>query len=100
MTGDTSGAGIASPFGTPEFTPISSEVLDAQSLIFCLVFCRLLLIILSFVFWPLYCMSFVDLWPLNASSLNASSLNASSLNASLGIFKLSYYIILCCCMAI
>jgi hypothetical protein len=83
MTGDTSGAGIVSPFGTPEFTLISSEVLDDQSLIFYLVFCRLLLIILSFVFWPLYCMSFVDLWPLNASSLNAS----------LGIFKPSYYII-------
>ena len=35
----------------------------AQSLVFCVVFCRLLLVFLSFFFWPLYCLSFF-FWPL------------------------------------
>ena len=37
-----------------------------QSLAFCVVFCRSLFVLLSFLFWPLYCLSF-NLWLLNIS---------------------------------
>ena len=40
-------------------TPVYSRVHVAQSLVFCVVFCTLLFVILSF-FWP-YCFSFFDL---------------------------------------
>ena len=42
-------------------TPVFSGVRAAQSLVFCGVFCRSLFVILSFLFWPLYCLSFFDL---------------------------------------
>jgi hypothetical protein len=38
-----------------------SGVRDAQSLFTCVLFCRLLFGFLSFFFWPLYCMPFLDL---------------------------------------
>jgi hypothetical protein len=34
----------------------------AQSSVFCVVFCKPLLIILSFFVWPLHCLPFFDLW--------------------------------------
>jgi hypothetical protein len=33
----------------------------AQSLVFCVVFCRLLFVLLSFFFWSLYCLSVTDI---------------------------------------
>ena len=40
--------------------PVFSEVCITRSLVFSVVFCRLLFILLSFSFWP-YCLSFFDL---------------------------------------
>jgi hypothetical protein len=40
--------------------PVFSEVCITWSLVFSVVFCRLLFILLSFSFWP-YCLSFFDL---------------------------------------
>ena len=33
----------------------------ARSLVFCVVFCRLLFVLLSLFFWPLFCLSFCDI---------------------------------------
>ena len=55
-----SGAGTVYTSGAPEFTPVFSGVRVAQSLIFCVVFFRLMLFLLSFFFWTLYC-PFFDL---------------------------------------
>ena len=52
MTGGTSGAGFAYPFGSPNFI-VSCGVRVAQSLIFCVVFCRSLFVLLPFLIWPL-----------------------------------------------
>jgi hypothetical protein len=57
----TSRAGSSYPSGVPEFTHGFSEVRVAGSLVFCLVSCRLLLVLLSFFFWPLYCLSAFEL---------------------------------------
>jgi hypothetical protein len=38
--------------------PIFSEVGLAQSLVLCIVYWRSLFVLLSFLFWPLYCLSF------------------------------------------
>ena len=46
MTG-TTGAETSYPSGAPEFTPVSS---DAQSLVFCVMFCRSLVVLVFFVF--------------------------------------------------
>ena len=46
MTGDTSGAGTAYSVGASEFNPVFSSAVHAvQSLDFCVVFCRLLLVL-------------------------------------------------------
>jgi hypothetical protein len=50
MTGVTSGAGIAFPSRTPEFTVVFSGVCVAKALVFCLVFCRSLFVLFSS--WP------------------------------------------------
>ena len=34
----------------------------AQSLVVCVVFCRSLFVFLYFFFWPLYCLSFFNVW--------------------------------------
>ena len=49
----TSGTGIANPSEAPEFTPVYfggfiGGVCVGQSLVFCLVFCRLLVVLFSF----------------------------------------------------
>ena len=54
-TGVTSGAGTAYPARTPEFTPVFSGIRDAQSLVFCVMFCRSLFVLLSFFFWSFDC---------------------------------------------
>ena len=43
-----------------EFTPVYNEVRVAQSLVFCIMFCRSLFVLLSFFFWLLYGLSFFD----------------------------------------
>jgi len=60
MTGITCGAGTANPFGSPEFTPGLSgvRVTGIRSLVFCVMFCRSLLVLLSFFFWSICCLSF------------------------------------------
>jgi hypothetical protein len=60
-TGATFGAGTAYPSGVPEFIPCFCGVRVARSLVFCVMFCRSLFVLLTFFFWPLYCMSFFDL---------------------------------------
>ena len=58
-TGATSGAGTAYSFGAPEFTtPSISVVRVTQSLVFCVMLCRSLLLHLSFFFRALCCLSF------------------------------------------
>ena len=42
--------------------PVVSGVRVIQSLALCVVFCRSLLVLLFFFFWPLCCLSFFDLW--------------------------------------
>jgi hypothetical protein len=42
------------------FTLVFSGVRVAQSLVFCVVFCRSLFVLLCFFFWSLYCLSFFD----------------------------------------
>jgi len=61
-TGATSGAGTLYPSGSPNQPLVLWRVCNAQSLVFCVVFCRLLFVLLGFFFfWPLYCLSFVEL---------------------------------------
>ena len=47
--GATSGAGTIYPSGEHEFAPAFSEVRVARSLVFCVVFCRLLFVVFVFV---------------------------------------------------
>ena len=49
------------PFTAPEFTPGFSAIRVARSLVFCVMFCRLLFLFLFFFFSSLYCLSFFDL---------------------------------------
>jgi hypothetical protein len=46
---------------THKFTPVVSEVHVGQSLVFCVVYCRLSFVLLSSFFWPLCCLFFFDL---------------------------------------
>jgi len=39
---------------------VFSVVRVARSLVFCVMFCRSLFVLLSFFFWPSYCLSFDD----------------------------------------
>ena len=48
-----------------EHLPFLSGVSVAQSLVLCVMFCRSLLVLLSFSFWSLYCLSFfgcLNIW--------------------------------------
>jgi hypothetical protein len=49
---------VQEPSWVPEFTSVFSGLRVAPSFVFCVVFCRLLFVLLSFFFWPLYCLSF------------------------------------------
>jgi hypothetical protein len=42
-------------------TPGFNGVRVAQSFVLCLTICRLIFVLLSFLFWPLCCLSFFDL---------------------------------------
>jgi hypothetical protein len=44
-----------------DFTPVFRGDRVGRSLIFCVVFCRRSVVILSICFWPLYCLSFFEL---------------------------------------
>ena len=47
-------------FGAPEFIPAFSTFRVAQSLVFCVVFCRSLFLFLSISIWSFHCLSFFD----------------------------------------
>ena len=40
---------------------VYNEIRVARSLVFCVVFCRVLFVLLYFFIWPLYCLFFFDL---------------------------------------
>jgi hypothetical protein len=42
----------------PSLSSVYSGPRVSQSLVFCLMFCKLLVVLLSFFFWPLHCLSF------------------------------------------
>ena len=50
-TGTTIGTGTVFSSGTHEFTPVFSRVHVTRSLVLCVMFCRSLFVLLSFVFW-------------------------------------------------
>ena len=50
MTGATCGAGTSFPSEAPQFTPVFSGVYVARSKVFCVMFCRLFFVLLSFLF--------------------------------------------------
>jgi hypothetical protein len=52
----TSKSGTANPSGAHECSPIFSGVRVVRSSVFCALFWRLLLVYLSFFFWPLRCL--------------------------------------------
>ena len=60
MTGATCGAGIIYPSRAQEFTPVVSGVRIARSLVFFVCFVDHCLFLLSFFFWPLSCLSFIE----------------------------------------
>jgi hypothetical protein len=58
-TGVTCVAGTVYHLGVPEFTPgFFGEVRVARTIVFCVVFCRVLFVIVSLFIWPLHCISF------------------------------------------
>jgi len=57
MMAVTSGVGTVYPSRAPEFIPSFSGVPSAQSLVFCVVFCRPWFFLLSYLFLPLYFLS-------------------------------------------
>ena len=61
IMGFSNGAETVYPSGAHEFIIIFSKVHVARSLVFCVVFCRLLFVLLSFMFQPLCYLSFFDL---------------------------------------
>jgi hypothetical protein len=80
MMGVTSGAGMFNPCGTSQFTAIFLWVVVAQSLVFCVVFCKLLFVPFFLFFWPLYCLVIFD------SQLSSDK--------AFGIFKLFFLVCL------
>jgi hypothetical protein len=58
MTDSNIGAGPAYSSGTSEFTSGVRWVFVAQSLVFCALLCRSLFVLLSFLRWPLHCLSY------------------------------------------
>ena len=57
-TGVTSESETVSPSGVHEFSPVFSGVRVVRSSVFCVLFWRLLLVPLSFFFWPFRGLSF------------------------------------------
>ena len=66
--GVTIGAGTSNQISSPIFSGVSV----AQSVVFCLMFCRSLFVLLSFFFWPLHCLLFIGI---PAHSIQTSNLN-------------------------
>ena len=50
---------------------VFSEVRIDRSVVFCVVFCRLLFVLLFYFLWPLYCLSFIDLQLLISSHFSS-----------------------------
>jgi hypothetical protein len=100
MTGVTSGAGIAYPVWSHEFTMISSGIRVPHTFV-CfvvfLVFCRSLFVLLSFYFWSLHFISFFltvyGFW-LSLSYLQTFRINAYQLRWRLWFFPIYVYIVL------
>ena len=61
-TGIISGAVTANPSRALEFILSFSRVRVAWSLVLCVVFCRSLFLLLYFLFCPLGCLPFFDVW--------------------------------------
>ena len=74
FTDVTSGTGTAYPSGTPEFTPSFQWGSCYSIFSFLCMFCRSMFALLSFFFWPLCCLSFLDLRILNTPLVSSSSL--------------------------
>jgi hypothetical protein len=55
------GTWTANPSGAIAFIPICSVLRVAKFLVFCVMFCRPLLVHLSVILWPLCCLSFFDI---------------------------------------
>jgi hypothetical protein len=53
--------------------PVFREVRVARSWVFCVVFCRWLFVLLSFLLWPLCCLFFFDLRILITSLVSSNS---------------------------
>ena len=78
-TGSSSGAGTAYPSRAPEFIPVFSGVRITQSFVLCLcMFCRSLLVLLCFFFWPLCCLFFFDLLILITPLVSSNSCYANT----------------------
>ena len=92
--GVTHGEGTAYPSGVHEFT-LDFSVVRFRSLVFCVMFYRLLFVLLLFFFWPLCCISFFNgfsitrLVSLNLS-LNILILLTYSIYFSYAIFSTDY----------
>jgi hypothetical protein len=71
--GVTCGTGSANPPKLPSLHSVFSGVRVALSLVFCVVFCRSLFVLLSFFFWPLYCLFVFDLRTLITPLVSSNS---------------------------
>ena len=60
-TGVPSGAGTVYPSGAPEFTPGLQWGSCFSIFSFMCMYCRSLFVLLSFFFWPLWCLFFFDI---------------------------------------
>ena len=59
--------------------PVVTGVRVARTIVFCVMFCRSLFVLLSVFFWPLYCLSFLDI------RLQITTLVSSNFLAKLGV---------------
>jgi len=92
MTGVTRGAGTAYSSRAPKFIP-QFLVGFVLLTVFCVMFCRRLFVPLSFLLWPLYCLSFFDLWFLIILWLLVSpalSTFSALIDYPFGVFKLFF----------
>jgi hypothetical protein len=91
--------------GEPELTPVFYGVRVIQSIVLCIICCRSLFVLVSFLFWSLCCLSFFDLQlqithlVYSTSSINVacfilaillSVLRFTASDYPFGIFKLFY----------
>jgi len=57
-TGATSEAKTADSSGAPELSLVHKDIRFSHFVVFCAVFCILLFVLLSILFWPLHCLAF------------------------------------------